>query len=148
MNQRGDQELARLQSLSDDDLKIELGRALLDQKKGELQARPPSLKKIKDEATAWIAAKNAELQSAICSDERVKKAALSEPGARETLVKVVADVVTALAFFVPAGTVAEILVRDGLSEYCKALWTPSNQADRSAGHRNAFEPSHRTMASS
>ncbi len=116
-----DEEISRLQALSEDNLRVEIGRAILKDR-GGLQARPPSIQKLIAEANAWITEKNGELQDAICSSERVRAVAGSSAGAREKLVRVVADVVTAIVVFVPVGTVAEILVRDGIPEYCKSRW--------------------------
>lgn len=126
MSDLTDEEVVRLSSLSDEALLIELGRALFRNKGSGLQARPPNVKKIVDEARAWIVAKNGDLQAAVCADPRVRSAALSEQDARAKLVRVIADVVTALAFYVPAGTIAEILVRDGIPEYCKPIWNRSS----------------------
>lgn len=116
-----DEEYKRIRGLSNEELKVELGRAIVKQR-GGLPARPPSVKKLIDEANAWIAAKNEELLNAICTNEQVRNIVESDAGATEKLVRVVADVVSALIIMVPAGTVAEILVRDGIPEYCDAIW--------------------------
>ena len=118
-------EITRLKSLSDDALLGELG-SVLSKKKGGLQARPPSLKKLIQEANNWLKAERQKLQAAICNDPRIQQIATSEAGATEKLTRVVADVVSSITIFVPAGTVAEILVRDGIPTYCKDIWEVSS----------------------
>ena len=118
-----DQELQRLRALSDEELKVELGRAIFKER-GGLQAKPPSMKKLVSEANTWLANKNGALKSAICSSDKVRQIAESEAGATEKLVRVVADVASAITILVPAGTVAEILVRDGIPKYCQTIWNP------------------------
>lgn len=117
-----DEEIERVRALSDDALMAEVGRAILKQKKGGLQARPPSLAKLIQEANTWFAEEHEKLRTAICNDPKVRAVAMSEPGATEKLIRVVADAVSAVLIYVPAGTVAEILVRDGIPKYCETIW--------------------------
>lgn len=117
-----DAEVARLAALSDDALKGELGRAILKAKQGGLQARPPSLKKLIEEANAWLAAENEKLRDIICRNEQIRAVATSEQSTTEKLVRTVADVISGVLILVPIGTVAEILVRDGIPKYCKVIW--------------------------
>jgi len=116
-----DQELQSLRILSTEELKVELGRAIFKER-GGLQA--PSIKKLITEANTWLASKNDELKFAICSNDKVRQIAESEAGATEKLVRVVADVASATTILMPAGTVAEILVRDGIPKYCQTIWNP------------------------
>ncbi len=117
------EEIKRLQSLSDDALLAELGRAVLKHNQRGLQARPPSLKKIKEEAHLWLLAENDRIKQAVCGSKKIREISTSEPGATEKLLRVVADVIGGLAAYVPAGTVAEIMVRDGIPKYCRTIWT-------------------------
>lgn len=117
-----DAEVARLATLSDDALKGELGRAILKAKQGGLQARPPSLKKLIEEANTWLAAENAKLRDLICRNAEIRALATSEQSTTEKLVRTVADVISGVLILVPVGTVAEILVRDGIPKYCKVIW--------------------------
>jgi len=115
------EEFQRVRELSDEELKVELGRAIV-KLRGGLPARPPSVKKLVTEANAWIESKHEALQVAICMNTQVRDIVESEAGTTEKLVRVVADVLSTLAIMVPAGTVAEILVRDGIPKYCQAMW--------------------------
>jgi len=117
-----DQEIERVSALPDDALLGELGRAVLKHKEGSLQARPPSLARLIREGRDWLAAEHDKLRLAICNDPRVRTAATSEPGGTEKLVRAVADAISAVVIYVPAGTLAEILVRDGIPKYCEAIW--------------------------
>lgn len=117
-----DQEINRIRGLSDEALLGEIGRAVLKHRDGGLQARPPSLAKLIAEARTWLAGEQYKLRAAICNDPRIRAIATSEPGARAKLIRVVADAISAVLVYVPAGTLAEILVRDGIPKYCEAIW--------------------------
>ena len=119
-------EIKRLKLLSDDELLGELGRDLMKKKQVSLRARPPSLKRLVQEANEWLEAERKKLQAAICNDPKIHQIATTEAGTAEKLIRVVADVISSLTIFVPAGTVAEILVRDGIPNYCKEIWEGSS----------------------
>ena len=117
-----DQEITRISALSEEFLLAEVGRAVLKHQEGGLQARPPSLAKLVAEARDWLGAEQEKLRTAICNSRIIREISTSEPGARAKLVRVVADVITSVCVYVPAGTVAEILVRDGIPKYCEVIW--------------------------
>lgn len=116
-----DDEIKHLQSQSEDALLADIGRAVV-KNKGGLQARPPSIKKLIAEAKGWLDAENERIQKAVCSSDKIRAAALSEPGSTEKLLRLVADAVGSVAVYIPAGSLAEFLVRDGIPKYCKTIW--------------------------
>lgn len=120
------EDVERLSSLSEEALLAELGRAIIKHKHPGLQARPPSLKKRIEEAKTWLEAENECIHQAVCQNEKIRNLAMTEPGATLKLMRVIADVMGGLATYIPAGTVAEIIMRDGLPKYCEPIWAEEN----------------------
>ena len=121
-----DEEIERLNGLSEDALLAELGRAVLKHNQPGLRARPPSIKKLIEEAKAWLAAENEKVRQAVCRNEKIRTIATTEPGATVKLMRTVADVVGGVVVYLPAGTVTEIIMRDGIPKYCEHIWAEEN----------------------
>lgn len=120
------EEVERLNALSERALLAELGRAIVKHRQPGLQARPPSLKKLIEEGQAWLEAENKRIRHAVCRNEKIRHIATTEPGATVKLMRVIADVVGGLAAYIPVGTVAEIIMRDGVPKYCELIWAEAN----------------------
>lgn len=117
-----DLEIDRLRDLSDEALLAEIGRDIARQEKGGVLARPPSFRQLTRIAKDWLEYRNEQIRLAVCRDQNLRTLAQSEGSTREQIFKIVADVLGGLAFYVPIGTVAEILVRRGLPSYCDTIW--------------------------
>lgn len=124
-----DDEIQRIQSLSDSELWTELGEAIYEHAHDGLGARPPSAKQLVDIARAWFARERDTLRSRICGNAGIRQIVQSKPNSREKLARVVADVVSALVIYLPAGTVAEIAIRDGIAELCHDTWLCQDESD-------------------
>ncbi|MGJ7484494.1 hypothetical protein ACSFA2_04520 [Variovorax sp. LT2P21] len=117
-----DTEIARLDGLSDDLLLGEFGRAVLKQR-GGLQARPPGLKQLIKLAREWLKAEHKSLQALVCGSDKVRQVVQAEPNAKGKIVLVVVDTIAAAYVGFPCVTIAEILVRDGIKDFCTVAWS-------------------------
>jgi ABC-type sulfate transport system permease subunit len=84
------------------------------------------LNKLIQQANEWLRSEQERLQSAVCNDPKIYQLATTEADATKKLIRVVADVISSLTIFVPVGTVAEIILRDGIPTYCKDIWEASS----------------------
>lgn len=119
-------EIERLASLSDDALFIELGRAIHKHNEPGLQVRPPNIKKLIQIARDLLNKENERIRQAVCTNEVIREIVTNEPSSKEKVIRVLADVIGALITYIPAGTVGEIIMRDGLPNYCKVIWKDNN----------------------
>jgi hypothetical protein len=112
-------EYDRLRKLSDEKILKELGGAILASEPSSLRARPADLVGL---ARQWIAAERGRLQQAICANISLRKLAEAEPTARLKMARLIIDTISALYFYLPAATLAEILLRDGIKDLCSSQW--------------------------
>ena len=117
-----DTEVTRVEGLSGDLLLSEVGRAVLKQR-GGLQARPPGLKQLIKLAREWLKEEHERLQALVCGSDKVREVVQAEPNAKSKIVLVVVDTIAAAYVGFPCVTIAEILARDGIKDFCKVAWS-------------------------
>jgi hypothetical protein len=111
-----------LKHQSDDKLFEELGYALFEKEAGGTLARPPKPAELLTRARAWLTEQYETIATLVCGNTSLRELVESEPTAREKIVIVISDVLAARYVYVPVVTLAEILFRGGVSQYCASHW--------------------------
>jgi len=119
-------ELDRLSELTEESLLVEIGTAIFKQKPPRIGAKPPNKKSLIEIAKQWIESKNKEISEVICKNEQLKELVNSEPSFREKVITLIADGLTSYFIFVPCGSVAELIYRSGIKDYCENIWKNDN----------------------
>lgn len=119
-----DEEINRVSALSEDVLFGELGLALYSSAtQGKvLGAKLPSLSALAENGKKWILNERAKLQEAICRNNKIQEMLKDKASLRAKLIRTIADVVCAIYTYVPCATIAELVVRDGLPQFCCDIW--------------------------
>lgn len=102
---------------SDDQLYIEIFEDLPLETLGAVE--PPDHVKVQ-ETKSWIDRKRGEICAAIRSDPTVSEHISGKKKDRVTLVAAIADVLATLFAFIPIFSLAVLIVRQGIDEFCKA----------------------------
>jgi len=106
-----------LLSSTEDELLLDLGRALTEE---DLGALPQNLDALRERSTRWLNARKTQLQSLICKSEKVQQLATTD-NSLELLVAVI-DVLESATLGTSAAPVAAILCKRGLRKLCAAHW--------------------------
>lgn len=114
--------LDHLTKLSDEELFMELGEFLQEQEQDGSLARPPKASELIAKARGWIEGRTSEISSLVCNNEAIEAAVLEEPTARERIVTLIADAISAAYVDFPVATLAEILFRSGVGRFCEKIW--------------------------
>ena len=111
--------IAKLLPLSEDELMVEIGTALLG-----TPAFPPNRMRLIEAASKWLTIKNDELASTICANERCKQLAKQDLETHEVIILIaaVSDAISHLALGIAPVTVAVLLVRRGVHRLCSSRW--------------------------
>jgi hypothetical protein len=112
-----------LERQSDDKLLEELGYALFEKDAGGTLARPPKLAELIARARIWLKDEHEAISTLVCKNTSLRELVKSQPTAREKIIIVISDVLAAHFVGVPAATLAEILFRGGISDYCASQWS-------------------------
>lgn len=107
---------------SDDELLEELGYALFEKDVGGTLARPPKLAELTARARAWLKDQNGTIATLVCKNTSLRELVEGQPTAREKIVILISNVLSAHFVGVPVATLAEILFRGGMSRYCASQW--------------------------
>ncbi|MFD9807679.1 hypothetical protein ACFWZZ_10520 [[Kitasatospora] papulosa] len=113
------EELERLMALPEDALLKELGSSAHGSFPQDALARGARIFARLQDAT----------QQAICTNTSIQK--ICQSGDRVALAGAITDLLATQFHITPAGTVAVLLVRSGVANYCQAYWGPdaSNGTD-------------------
>ncbi|MGE0705300.1 MAG: hypothetical protein AB7P22_15335 [Vicinamibacterales bacterium] len=103
--------------MTEGELLVALGRQLAEQ---DEHALPPSLAAARLRAEAWLRLHEQELQDAICTNHKIRRAATHSDG---ELAAAVLDVILGGFGQVAPITVAVLLTKRGVARYCEAFWT-------------------------
>lgn len=97
----------------------ELGRSVVRQRGPRMGARPVNFSKI---ALEWMRNERNKLIELLCSNEKLYSISQVSDGAKEKMIRMMVDILSAYYTLLPCGTIAEILLRDGLSDLCHDKW--------------------------
>ena len=113
---KNQKEIERLMELSNEELLLEIGKAVQPVKIG---IRIPSPDEVRLAATNWINEQKALLQKSVCSDSRISDF-IGNPSTerRIEIIAVVADIISTHFTGVPAFTLAVLLTKEGLVNFC------------------------------
>jgi hypothetical protein len=115
-------QIRHLGQLTDDVLFQELGYALFEKDAGGALPRPPRLADLIARAQTWLTEQHQTIATVICKDISLRELVENKPSAREKIVLIISNVLTAHFVGIPVATLAEILFRGGVSRYCASQW--------------------------
>lgn len=117
-HQTGNVYLDSLSAMTDEELLIELGRAIAKEEKHVI---PPSKQSLRKKSLRWLEKRTAEIRQIICKDKRVKEF-VHNNNSTELLIAVMA-LLESLAFGSAAAPLAVLLCRRGINTLCKDVWS-------------------------
>ncbi|WP_316193258.1 MULTISPECIES: hypothetical protein [unclassified Bradyrhizobium] len=106
---------------SDDQLFEELGYAIFEKDAGGTLARPPKPSELITRAKTWMTEQNDAIASLVCVPS-VRAIVEGKPTGREKLITTISNVLSAHYVGLPLATLAEIVLRSGISQYCASKW--------------------------
>ncbi len=109
----------RLSRLSERELYEELGLQLSGQ-----AILPISRERLVEEARHWFREQKDRLRPAVCGDSKIRELMCDRSNSRRRvlLILAVADVIAGFFTGVSPFVVAALLVREGLSSFCRDIW--------------------------
>ena len=109
--------IRKLLNQKQDDLLYQLGRSLTQ---NELFASPPSFNEFVRIAERWLNQKDSELKKLICMNMEIKEHINDFD--EIALCAAIADLIATIAFGVPPFTVAALIVKKSVVNYCQDHW--------------------------
>ncbi len=86
-----------------------------------LSVRVPRNERMRALADRWLENNRALLRKAVCENKAVRKALSSDPGVSIEGFKLMVDAFTALHIYVPAGSLAVLVMRKGIDWICPPI---------------------------
>ena len=115
-------EIIRIQDMTDQQLFEELGEALYEAEAQNSLQRPLGIEELAAKAKTWFDEKLTDITSLICENTNIKKAVTGASTAREKILLIIADAISAKFFELPVFSIAEIILRRGVALICKDAW--------------------------
>lgn len=101
----------------DDELLIAFGKELVSGRSPGFSPDPEELLHI---AKKWLSDKSEQIQSAVCSSERIRKAATI--GNSVDIMSALTDLLIGIFGGIPGAALATLVFKAGLESYCKTTW--------------------------
>ena len=115
-------ELHELATMTEEELLSKLGRSIYLESAPGLGAKPPSVKKLIEIARQWLSDERVRLEKTVCRNKCIRDTVEADFSARQKLIQVLIDSLSAAYTKLPLATIAELLVRDGVKRFCRTIW--------------------------